>query len=245
MRTRPTAAAFVLVVTLALAAGGAEPSAAAAPAAVRVSPGTSMLLTFDHSESLKRGTWVRDESGHGHGGVVRARNGGSVRPAAGWFRRGAAFPAGCCGRAIVEVADGKGLDPRRRPFAFGAAVKATWRQGRPGGNVVQKGYFNQAGGQWKLQLDPGGLPSCVVAGARGRVIAVGRRSVADGRWHRLVCTRGPRSVALRVDGKVVRIVTRATGFIGSAMPVRVGGKRVKPGNDQFHGALDSVFLRFP
>ena len=247
MQIRSVMAVVVTAAVASLFAGYAGPAAGAAEgAAKRVPPGTHLLLTFDNREPLKRGTVVRDASGHHHGGVVLARHGGGLRPVSGWFKRAAAFPRLCesgCGRAIVQVADGRGLDPRRHPFVFGAAVKATRHQARLGGNIVQKGFFKQAGGQYKLQLDTGGIPSCVVFGGRGRVIANGTRTVADGRWHRLTCTRRPGWVTLRVDRKVAAVVRGATGFIGNAVPVRVGGKKTGPGNDQFHGAVDSVFLR--
>jgi hypothetical protein len=186
-------AAVVVAAAAPLFAGYAGP-AAGTEAAKTVPPGTHMLLTFDQHGPLKRGTVVRDASGHRHGAVVLARRGGTLRAVQGLYRRAAAFPRLCdptCGRAIVQVADRKGLDPRRHRFVFGAAIKATRYQARPGGNVVQKGCFRQDGGQYKLQLNPGGLPSCVVYGGRGRVIVNGARSVADGRWHRLSCTRMP------------------------------------------------------
>jgi len=247
---RTTTLIALLVATAAVSAVSAAtalPAASSAHEAKRVPPGTHLLLTFDHREPLKRDTVVRDVSGHRHGGMVRTRAGGTLRPVDGWFKRGAAFPKLCdptCGRAIVEVADRKGLDPQRRPFVFGAAVKATRPQARLGGNIVQKGFFNQAGGQYKLQLYKGGVPSCVVYGGKGRTIVNGTHTVADGRWHRLSCTRKPGWVTLRIDGKADATVRGPTGFIGNTVPLRVGGKKTKPGNDQFHGAVDSVFLRF-
>jgi hypothetical protein len=246
VQTRSIVAVVATAAAFSLTAGTAEPAALAAHSSKNVPPGTHLLLTFDHREPLKRGTVVRDASGHHHSGVVLTRHGGSLRAVRGWFKRAAAFPRLCdpnCGRAIVEVADRSGLDPQHHPFVFGAAVKTTPHQARIGGNIVQKGYFKQAGGQYKLQLDAGGIPSCVVFGGLGRVIVNGTRSVADGRWHRLSCTRTSVRVVLRVDSGVSGVVRGATGFIGSTAPVRVGGKKTGPGNDQFHGAVDSVFLR--
>jgi hypothetical protein len=247
VQIRSATAVVAAAAAAAVIAGSVEPAASAALDAKTVPTGTHLLLTFDHREPLKRGTVVRDASGHHHAGVVLTRHGGAIRPVSGSFKRAAAFPRLCdpsCGRAIIEVADHRGLDPRRHAFVFGAAVRVTRHQARLGSNVVQKGYFNQVGGQYKLQLYPGGVPSCVVFGGRGRIIVNGTRSVANRRWHRLSCTRTPSRVVLRVDGKVSTVVRGATGFIGNAAPVRVGGKNVKPGNDQFHGAVDSVFLRF-
>src|SRR4051812_1478030 len=98
MPTRPAVTAVVLAAAAALTVAVAQPPASAAEH--RGPAGMRMLLTFDQRESLQRGTLVRDASGHRHGGVVLARHGGSVRPVAGWFRRGAALPSHCCARAI-------------------------------------------------------------------------------------------------------------------------------------------------
>ena len=51
-------------------------------------------------------------------------------------------------------------------------------------------------------------------------------------------------MTLRIDGKADATVRGSTGFIGNTVPLRVGGKKTKPGNDQFHGAVDSAFLHF-
>jgi hypothetical protein len=229
---------------LPIVSGSLAATASGASAAPRAgAPTTTLRLTFDHRESLKRGTIVRDVSGHRHGGKVLSRAGGGLRPVAGRSHRGVGFPVRCCGRAIVQVADGKGLDPRHRPFTFGAAVKLGRAQARAGSNVVQKGYFNQAGGQYKLQLTAGGVPSCVLYGGKGRIEVKGRASIADRTWHRVSCLRTPTRVQLRVDGKAVAGTRGTVGFIGNAAPLRVGGKKVTPGNKQYHGALDDVFLR--
>src|SRR4051794_15031428 len=103
LRTRTLIASFAAA---AVAVGSALSALSAAGEAKHLPPGTHLLLTFDHREPLKRGTVVRDASGHRHRGVVRTRAGGAVRPVDGWFRRAAAFPRLCdptCGRAIVEV----------------------------------------------------------------------------------------------------------------------------------------------
>jgi hypothetical protein len=202
-----------------------------------------MLLTFDMGESLRPNTRVRDASGHRHAGRVLVQDGARIASVNGWFRRGAAYrPAR--GQAIIEVPDSRGVDPHRRSFVFGAAVRTTHAQLRFGSNVVQKGYHNQLGGQYKLQLDSSGVPSCVVRGSAGRVMAVGPRSVANGSWHRVSCTRTRSAVALRIDGKVRASVRAATGRLANSAPVRIGGKRLGARNDQYRGRVDSVYLRW-
>jgi Concanavalin A-like lectin/glucanases superfamily len=219
---------------------------AAAPAARRDWPaGTRMALTFDHRESLKAGSVVRDDSGWHHPGRVLTQAGGHLRVVKGIVGHGVDFPNRCvgCGRAIIAVADARGLDPRRHSFIFGAAIRLTPRQARHGSNVVQKGYFNQAGGQYKLQLLAGGSPSCVIRGKFGRVVVSWPRSIANDRWHRVSCARYPAHVVLRVDGKVRATAAGETGWLSNDAPVKVGGKKINAGNKQFHGRLDTVHLR--
>lgn len=240
MRTRLITAALTLAVIAISAPADATPIAG--PADKSVKPGTQLLLTFDHKESLKSGTIVRDASGHHHAGRIQLQKGGRIAPGQGWFKRGADYRPHH-GRAIIEVRDGQGLDPRRKSFVFGAAVRTTAAKAVNGMNVVQKGYFHQTGGQYKLQLQAGGVPSCVVAGALGRAIITAQNSIANGTWHRLSCTRTATAVTLRVDGVVRATDEIATGWLGNDSAIRIGGKKINPGNKQYRGHLDSVFLR--
>lgn len=217
---------------------------AASPAAVHHTrrPSTQLTFNFDNGESLRRGTFVRNVTGRGRGKVVTAAH-GRLKPVRGHPGRAALFPRVRQGRAIIEVRDRRSLDPRRRVFTFGASVRMSHRQGRHHANLIQKGYFRQRGGQYKLQSDFGRI-SCVVFGSAGRVIARAPRSIANRRWHRVTCRRRPHAVILRIDGRLRARVRRATGGLANAAPVRVGGKNVKNAhNDQFHGSLDNVFVR--
>jgi hypothetical protein len=238
--TRPLGAAAAAVVAAAVGVVGALGPTAPADAARRASS-NQFLLTFDHGESLKPGTRVVDASGHRHAGTVVVESGGRLRPEPGFHRRAAAYPGK--GRAIVEIHDRRGLDPHQHGFVFGAMVREKRARAQFGANLVQKGYYNQDGGQWKLQLAAGGVPSCIVFGAAGRVKAKATRSVADGRWHAVSCTRRSSGIVIKVDGRVVATAQGATGSIASAAPVRVGGKKVSAGNKQFRGRTDSVFMR--
>jgi hypothetical protein len=204
-----------------------------------------MLLDFDNGESLRNGTRVRDVSGRRHWATVVTQARGRVAKVKGIHKRGADFPNHCarCGRAILEVKDHPGLDPARRAFSFGAAVRLPAGLAQHAVNVVQKGFFDQSGGQYKLQLGPGGVPSCVLSGRAGRVQVVASASVADNRWHRLACVRTPTSVQLRVDGRVRATQSGVVGWVANAAPIRIGAKKVNPRNQQFHGRLDSVFVR--
>lgn len=222
----------------------ASTSASAAPAGTGLSK-FRVFYSFDRHATLRPGTRVPDASGHKHAGRVLVAAGGRLNLVKGIKGHGASFPKLChtCGRGIIEAADKKGLDPNGHQFSFGAAVRVGARQAVHGQNILQKGYFNQDGGQWKLQLHPGGIPSCVVFGAAGRLRVDGTASVANGHWHRMTCLRTSTGVRLYVDGKVAASGDGPTGWINNTSPVRVGGKKINPANKQFHGRLDAVFLK--
>jgi hypothetical protein len=231
------AAALALCAPLATstAADAASTTAKLRPAAYQ------FLLTFDNRESLRTGTRVVDASGHKHGGLVMT-HGGRLTAKPGVIRRGAQFPHN--GRAIVQIPSRKGLNPKHREFIFGASLRVGHRQAATGSNIVQKGFYNQTGGQYKLQLAAGGVPVCVIFGDAGRVKAVAHRGVANGHWHRVSCARTSTGVTVWIDGKRAGTVNGLTGGIANDAPVKVGGKKLSAGNKQFRGRVDNVYLRF-
>ncbi|HSS67135.1 MAG TPA: LamG-like jellyroll fold domain-containing protein [Nocardioidaceae bacterium] len=232
------AAAVGAVLCAPLAAGPAD--AATTTPKLRASA-FQFMLTFDHRESLKTGTRVVDASGHGHAGVVMT-HGGRITAKPGVSRRAAQFPPK--GRAIVQIANGKGLNPRHRSFVFGGALRVGAKHAVRGSNIVQKGFYNQAGGQYKLQLAAGGVPVCVVFGDAGRIKTVANRGVANGHWHRVSCARTPTGVVVWIDGRRAGSTAGLTGRIANDAPINIGGKKVTAGNKQFRGRVDNVYMRF-
>jgi hypothetical protein len=146
---------------------------------------------------------------------------------------------------ILERANGPDLNPGTAPFHYGASVLVRRDETAAGSNVVQKGYANR-GGEWKLQVDgAGGYPSCVLVGrGSGRLHTVrSSRSVADGQWHQVTCWRSATAFAIAVDGVDRGRVGLPAGLdITNTMPLRIGGKHARAGNDQYAGAVDDVFF---
>jgi hypothetical protein len=162
------------------------------------------------------------------------------------------FPAPCdhygaesCARAILQSGPADFLNPGRGEFSYGASVLVKPDETSKGANVLQKG-FSVGDSQFKLQVDgAAGQPSCVIVGTSGPAIyvALASRSVADGRWHRVACSRGNALLAVAVDGAVVgRTAIPSSLSIANADPLCIGGKGTSANNDQFVGVIDDVFV---
>ena len=205
-------------------------------------------------------------TGHPHKGYLKGANGGAIRLVQGNSTQGlvAKFPEPCtptstagCPKAMIRTAATRSddLNPRSAPFSFGARVLMKPSHLTGGSNVVQKGLYNDPGGQWKLQVHtpPGnpGHPSCSVRGViDGRLatpvsVEASRVDVADGRWHQVVCRKtADNRLHVIVDG--VRRNSKLVPYgavIKNDAPVAVGAKHLNDNNDQFHGALNNVFFR--
>jgi|RhiMethySRZTD1v2_1073278.scaffolds.fasta_scaffold01733_6 concanavalin A-like lectin/glucanase superfamily protein len=181
----------------------------------------------------------------GLGGLrVAARDGGGVTLVPGVSGTAVAFPARCCGRAVL-IADGTGLDPGLGRLEYGAHVRLDQGETSAGSNVLQKGTWS-ANSQWKLQIDGrAGHPSCAVmgVGSRRMHVAVAPVPVADGQWHQVTCVRDADRLSITVDGVMRGSVGLPAGLsISSGAPLRIGGNGLRRGADTFHGAVDNLYV---
>jgi hypothetical protein len=162
------------------------------------------------------------------------------------------FPPPCrrepCPRLILRVLSRPALNPGRDLFSFGATVRLSPRHTTDGQNVLQKGYAAE-GSQYKLQIDgTAGQPSCVLVGEDSRAIhvALADVGVADDGWHTLACRRGPDTLTILVDGAPRAAAPIPPALrVDNAMSLNLGGKSAHADNDQFHGAVDDVWITKP
>lgn len=155
------------------------------------------------------------------------------------------YGAESCARAILQSGPAEFLNPGRGAFTYGATVLVGPDETSKGANVLQKG-FSVGDSQFKLQVDgTDGYPSCVIVGTAGPAIYVALASltVADGRWHRVECSRRDGLLTVAVDGQLKgRAAIPPSLSIVNADPLCIGGKGTSANNDQFAGAIDDVFV---
>ena len=223
-------------------------SAPIPPGRIRIAGGP-FAVHYDFDDGVGRP--IADDGG-GHELRPLGQNGGALRLVPQGSGLAVAYPDRCnlprerdCPRAILEGLRDDSLNPGDRPLRYGASIRMTHADLADGANVLQKGYSVGGVSQYKLQVDHRqGHPSCVIASQRARIYrAESRVDVADGVWHDLECRRTANRLIMLVDG-VPRagVPVPPQLSIANAEPLRVGGKGPAPGNDQFAGAIDDVFI---
>jgi hypothetical protein len=164
-----------------------------------------------------------------------------------------AFPEPCpavqqktCPKEIIEVYPDTSLAPSRDAFAWGASVQLKHADTAKGSNIIQKGFSLGGGSQWKLQVDgEQGHPSCVLVGLNDTEIheVFADVTVADNAWHDIRCSRNRDNLAITVDnGNKKSVLIPKDLTIAPPGPVRIGGKDLKPDNDQYFGAVDNLYV---
>ena len=252
----PVAVAVIAVGLLLSACGsggaGSEPSSGP--------PALTKVLSLDFEKAagpLDTGARIGSAMADGPGGKVEL--GGAkqqpLRLVSGRNKQGhgVAFPSPCppsvtatCPKAIIQVDDDASLDPGPADYEWGASVLLEAGETSKGSNIIQKGFSVGGGSQWKLQVDGvNGHPSCVVVGQGESTIhdVYADVTIADGTWHDVSCHREAGKLVISVDGRKRGSAAIPKDLtISPAGPMRIGGKSLKPNNDQFFGTLDDVYV---
>ena len=237
------------LLTLALVAVPVIPAVAYAQTAA-TAPTTVAKYTFDKGASSGR---IAENSGRGVSLKIRTVDGGAVKfPAASGGGKYIGFPAHCvpsatkpCPRALLEGADDPDLDPVRRQFRYGATIYVQKWQVHGSANVMQKGVVSTES-QWKLQIgEVTGRAQCVVVGRGSTQTYIARAgvTVADGKWHRVMCLRTATVLTVFVDGRNRgHVALPSTLDISNNLPLRIGGPNFSAGSDMYNGFLDDAYV---
>jgi hypothetical protein len=260
-RTTVAAAVGSILLALSLGACGSEDSTDPIGSTAKPShrtPTKALLFDFEQQvSSLTSGARIPSGLPNGPRGEV-AMAGKDVQPlrlVSGAHGEGHAleFPAPClaaqqktCPKEIVEVYPDTSLAPGKDAFAWGARIQLKRNDTAKGSNVIQKGFSLGGESQWKLQVDGAqGQPSCVLVGVNDTEIheVLADVSVADNVWHDVRCSRTRDSLVITVDGAAKKSVLIPKDLtIAPPGPVRIGGKDLKPDNDQFFGNVDNLYV---
>jgi hypothetical protein len=176
------------------------------------------------------GTWENITAGvPGAGGTAYRFNGSSSR---------------------VVVLDGASLRPGASSFTVSASVKfTTIPSASIGGDydLIRKGLSGTHGGYWKMEIFPDSsgtkaLAKCQMKGSSSSAsITKAPRSLNDGVWHKISCTKNDAGITLTVD-KAKYFQAATIGSITNSDPVTFGAKK-GAGGDWYKGDMDNASLQ--
>ena len=211
-------------------------------------PPSPFVASYNFDSTVTDGTFD-DGSGKGHMLKAAAVNGAAVKLVPRGNGQALVFPAKCtglgCPRLVLQAVDVPDLDPGAGNFRYGAHVLLSPAEGAAPSNILQKG-FSTEGGQYKLGVDGvSGKASCAMSDKDSTTIYVAKSQagIADGSWHALECRRAGTTVSILVDGQVRGTVTVPAALsVVTTQPFSLGGKGTGENNNQFHGAIDDVWI---
>ena len=151
--------------------------------------------------------------------------------------------------SIVLVPDSPTLDPGTADLSVTTRVRFDKPPSAATGDydLIRKGLASTAGGEWKIEILPGGGLSspafCLFKDAGGKTASVrGRSNLAGGAWHSITCAKTSSQISLTVDGGAPVVLGATLGSISNNQPVGLGQK--PGGGDQYIGDMDEVSIEF-
>jgi concanavalin A-like lectin/glucanase superfamily protein len=183
-----------------------------------------------HMDELK-GSTMTDAVGNANGKIKNVSLGqaGAVGTA---YR----FSSG----SIIAVSS-KTLNPGVLPFSMTAHVNFT--QKPPPSvydyDLVRKGLSSTSGGDYKMEIFPGGNAYCLFRGSSGESDVSAKGNLADGQWHTITCAKQDNKITVTVDGKTWSSSGKV-GSISNSAPLWIGAQ--SGGVDQYSGLMDEVSI---
>jgi concanavalin A-like lectin/glucanase superfamily protein len=144
------------------------------------------------------------------------------------------------GSSLISVSS-KALNPGAIPFSINAHVNFTQKPSAIVGDydLVRKGLSATSGGDYKMEIFPGGNAYCYFRGSSGSAEVSGGGNLADGRWHTITCAKQDNKVVLTVDGKTSSSSGKV-GSISNSASLLIGGQ--SGGIDPYSGLMDEVSI---
>jgi Laminin G domain len=189
--------------------------------------GTAALWHMDETS----GTVMHDAAGNHNGTLHHVQTGvsGYQRTAFGFSRSA---------NSEVTVPSASSLNPGSGSFTISLHVWATVAPSKGDDDLVKKGSYGTAGGEYKVELLQNGRASCAFKGSKHYAAVSGGPDLTTGHWFTVRCTKTSTSVILKVAG---RVFTKdvSVGTIANTSQVGLGAA---PGSDFTTGRLDEVAL---
>jgi hypothetical protein len=204
-------------------ASGFATATSASTATVQANPTPAGTVALWHMDETS-GSVMKDSVGSHNGTIFSARLGlpGFLGTAYGFTR------------SYVSVPSAGDLNPGASNLTVTLHVKTTSAPATPDWDLIRKGLYTTAGGEFKMEYQPSGQASCGFNGSSNYGELMAGPAINDGRWHTVQCIKTPTAIKVVVDG-VAFSKTVTIGSIANTDAVPVGAR---PGSEYFQGSLD-------
>ena len=142
-------------------------------------------------------------------------------------------------RSTVTVPTAAALNPGSATLTVTIHLKTTLTPATPDWDLIRKGTFDSAGGEFKVEYQPSGQASCGFIGSAGSNELIAGPALNDGTWHTVTCARTASAIQLVVDGATFS-KAGAVGAISNTADLVIGAH---PGSEFFQGSLDEASVR--
>jgi hypothetical protein len=127
--------------------------------------------------------------------------------------------------SYVSVPSASDLNPGSANITITIRMKASAVPAKPDWDLIRKGYYTTAGGEYKVEYQPTGQATCGFKGSAGYAELTTGPALNDNRWHTIQCVKTSTAIRLIVDGQTFS-KTANVGSIANTEPVPIGARLV-------------------
>jgi PKD repeat protein len=143
--------------------------------------------------------------------------------------------------SYVSVPSASDLNPGSSDLTFAINVQTT---GTPpplpaDWDLIRKGDYNTAGGEYKMEFVQSGQASCGFKGSANYAEIIAGPAINDGQWHSIQCVKTSSAIQVVVDGQTFSQAANI-GSIANTAPITIGSH---PGSDWYRGSLDEASIQ--
>jgi laminin G domain protein len=146
---------------------------------------------------------------------------------------------GFTGSSDVLVPSASDLNAGAQKLTVTIHLKATAVPATPDWDLIRKGVFTTAGGEFKVEYQPSGQATCGFNTSTNYLELTAGPALNNGQWHTVQCVKTSTNIQLVVDGQTFA-KSGSLGTISNTVQVAVGAH---PGAEFFRGSLDEASIQ--
>jgi hypothetical protein len=141
--------------------------------------------------------------------------------------------------SYVSVPSAGDLNPGSADITITVHLKTTSVPATPDWDLIRKGLYTTAGGEYKMEYQPTGQASCGFNGSANYGELIAGPALNNGQWHTVQCVKTSSAIKVIVDGQAFS-KSFNIGSIANTVAVPIGAR---PGSEYFMGSLDEASIQ--